>query len=169
MYNPGDLKVKLTETTSSLSTNQLKPHKMTLTAVPIEIASELSQKALDYITELVEGTYALDDILQFITEYNSDDFINYYVDYVEQGVKVGFDVVDAFLEENDISDVARVEDVYMGEYESEADFAENYYNDIMDVPDALVIDWKETFYQSLSYDYDYVKGHMKGYVFQSNF
>ncbi len=142
---------------------------MTLTAVPIEIAAELSQKALDYITELVEGTYALEDILQFITEYNSDDFIAYYVDYVEQGEKVGFDVVDAFLEENDISDVARVEDVYMGEWESEADYAENYYNDIMDVPDSLVIDWEETFHQSLSHDYDYVKGHMKGYVFQSNF
>ncbi len=142
---------------------------MTLTAVPIEIAAELSQKALDYITELVEGTYALEDILEFIKEYNSDDFINYYVDYVAQGEKVGFDVVDAFLEENNISDVSQVEDVYMGEYESEADFAENYYNDIMDVPDALVIDWKETFYQSLSYDYDYVKGHMKGYVFQHDF
>ena len=129
---------------------------MTLTAVPIEIASELSQKALDYITELVEGTYALDDILQFITEYNSDDFINYYVDYVEQGEKVGFDVVDAFLEINNICDIASTLEVYIGEYESEADFAENYYNDIMDVPDALVIDWKETFYQSLSYDYDYV-------------
>jgi len=141
---------------------------ITTTAVPIEIAAELSQKALDYITELVEGTYALEDILQFITEYNSDDFIAYYVDYVEQGEKVGFDVVDAFLEENDISDVDRVEDVYMGEYESVADFAENYYNDIMDVPDSLVIDWKETFYQSLSHDYHYVKGHMKGYVFQSN-
>jgi antirestriction protein len=142
---------------------------MTLTAVPIEIAAELSQKALDYITELVEDNYALDDILQFITEYNSDDFINYYVDYVEQGDKVGFDVVDAFLEINNIRDIASTLEVYMGEYESEADFAENYYNDIMDVPDALVIDWKETFYQSLSYDYDYVKGHMKGYVFQHDF
>lgn len=141
---------------------------LTTTAVPIEIAAELSQKALDYITELVEDNYALDDILQFITEYNSDDFINYYVDYVEQGEKVGFDVVDAFLEENNISDVARVEEVYVGKYESEADFAENYYNDIMNVPDALVIDWKETFHQSLSYDYDYVKGHMEGYVFQAN-
>ena len=142
---------------------------MTLTAVPIEIASELSQKALDYITELVEGTYALDDILQFITEYNSDDFINYYVDYVEQGEKVGFDVVDAFLEINNIRDIASTLEVYIGEYESEADFAENYYNDIMDVPDALVIDWAETFHQSLSYDYDYVKGHMKGYVFRHDF
>ncbi len=40
---------------------------LTTTAVPIEIAAELSQKTLDYITELVEGTYALEDILQFIT------------------------------------------------------------------------------------------------------
>jgi len=140
---------------------------MTLTAVPIEIAAELSQKCLDYITELVEENYVLDDILQFITEYNSDDFINYYVDYVEQGEKVGYDVVDAFLQENDISDVTRVEDAFIGNYDSEAQFAEDYHNDIMDVPSTLVIDWKETFYQSLSYDY--VKGHMKGYVFQSNF
>jgi hypothetical protein len=137
---------------------------ITTTAVPIEIAAELSQKALDYITELVEGTYALEDILQFITEYNSDDFINYYVDYVEQGERIGYDVVDAFLQENDISDVARVEDAFIGNYDSAAQFAENYYNDIMDVPSALVIDWAETFHQSLGYDYDYVEG----YVFQSN-
>jgi len=138
---------------------------ITTTAVPIEVAAELSQKALDYITELVDGTYALEDILQFITEYNSDDFINYYVDYVEQGEKVGYDVVDAFLEENDISDVHQVENVYMGEWISEADFAENYYNDIMDVPDALVIDWEETFQRSLSYCFDYVNG----FVFEHDF
>ncbi len=138
---------------------------LTTTAVPIEVAAELSQKALDYITELVEGTYALDDILEFIKEYNSDDFIAYYVDYVEQGERVGYDVVDAFLEENNISDVARVEDAFIGNYDSEAQFAENYYNDIMDVPSALVVDWEETFHQSLRYDYDYVKG----YVFQHDF
>ena len=140
---------------------------MTITAVPIEVAAELSQKALDYITELVEeeGTYALDDILEFLKEYNSDDFIAYYVDYVEQGEKVGYDVVYAFLEENYISDVAKVEEVYQGEYESEAHFAESYFNDVYgDVPSFLVIDWAETFHQSLSYDYDYVGG----YVFQSN-
>jgi antirestriction protein len=137
---------------------------LTTTAVPINVAAELSQKALDYITELLEDNYALDDILEFVKEYNSDDFIAYYVDYVDQGDKVGFDVVDAFLQENDISDVPRVEDIYMGQYNSEADFAENYYNDIMDVPSALVIDWAETFQQSLGYDYEYING----YVFQLN-
>jgi antirestriction protein len=138
---------------------------MTLTAVPIEIAAELSQKCLDYITELVEDNYALDDILEFLTKYNGDDLIAYYVDYVIQGDKVGWDVVDAFLEINNISDIDRAEDVYMGEYESEAHFAESYFNDIMDVPGGLVIDWEETFQQSLSYSYDYVKG----FVFQSDF
>jgi len=138
---------------------------MTITAVPIEVAAELSQNALNYITELVEDNYALDDILEFLQEYNSDDFLNYYTDYVEQGDKVGFDVVDAFLEENDISDVSRTQDVYMGEYESEAHFAESYFNDIMDVPGGLVIDWAETFHQSLSYSYDFVKG----FVYQSDF
>jgi antirestriction protein len=137
---------------------------ITTTAVPINVAAELSQKALDYITELVEDNYALDDILEFVKEYNSDDLIAYYVDYVDQGDKVGFDVVDAFLQENDISDVPRVEDIYMGQYNSEADFAENYYNDIMNVPSALVIDWAETFQQSLGYDYEYING----YVFQLN-
>ena len=137
---------------------------ITTTAVPVEIAAELSQKALDYITELVEDNYALDDILEFLTEYNSDDFVAYYVDYVDQGDKVGFDVVDAFLQENDISDVARVEDIYMGKYNSEADFAESYFNDIMNVPAALVIDWADTFQQSLGYDYEFINGC----VFQLN-
>ena len=131
---------------------------LTATAVPIEIAAELSQKALDYITELVEGNYTLDDILEFLKEYNSDDFISYYFYYIDQGEKVGFDVVDNFLEENDISDVARVEEVYVGQYDSQADFAEDFYNDRMNVPSELVIDWAETFQQSLSYDYDYVNG-----------
>ena len=131
---------------------------LTTTAVPIEIAAELSQKALDYITELVEGNYNLDDILEFLKEYNSDDFINYYFDYVDQGEKVGFDIVDYFLEENDISDVARVEEVYVGQYDSEADFAEDFYNDRMNVPSELVIDWAETFQQSLSFEYDFVNG-----------
>jgi len=137
---------------------------ITTTAVPVEIAAELSQKALDYIAELLEDNYALDDILEFITEHNSDDLIAYYIDYVIQGDKVGFDVVDAFLQENDISDVPRVEDIYMGQYQSAADFAENYFNDIMDVPSALVIDWADTFHQSLGYDYEYIDG----YVFQLN-
>jgi antirestriction protein len=117
-----------------------------------------SAETVEKIDELVEDNYALDDILEFLKEYNGDDLIAYYVDYVIQGDKVGWYAVDAFLEENDISDVPRVEDVYVGQYDSEADFAESYYDDNMNVPSELVIDWAETFQYSLSNDYDYVNG-----------
>ena len=138
---------------------------LTTTAVPVKIAAELSQKALDHITVLLEeGNYTLENMLGFLETYSSDEFLAYYQDFEEQGERIGYDVVDAFLQENNISDVARVEDAFIGNYDSEAQFAENYYNDIMDVPSALVVDWEETFHQSLGYDYDYVEG----YVFQSN-
>jgi DNA polymerase-1 len=63
---------------------------MNLTAVPIEIAAELSQKCLDYITELVEENYALDDILEFLKEYNGDDLIAYYCHISEDEQKTIF-------------------------------------------------------------------------------
>ncbi len=144
---------------------------MTLAAVPIEIAAELSQECLNYITELVEDNYVLDDILKFLKVYNGDDFISYYVDYEDKVCRVGYEIVDAFLELNNICDIDRAGDAYVGEYESKADFAENYYNGIMDVPDALVIDWEETFNRSLSDSYDYVEDgtYDKGYIFQRHF
>jgi hypothetical protein len=42
---------------------------------------------------------------------------------------------------------------FRGWYESEADFAEEFYNEISDVPSALVIDWQATYDSSLRYDY----------------
>ena len=133
---------------------------MTITAVPIEVAAELSQKALDYITELVEDNYDLDDILKFLQVYNSDELIAYYYDYVQQVEKLGFDVVDAWLLKDDISGVYNVEDIYMGEYDSVALFAEQYYEDLYDISSALVIDWEETFEWSLSYNFEYISGYV---------
>jgi hypothetical protein len=56
---------------------------LTTTAVPIEVAAELSQKALDHITVLLEDghTHNLESILEFLAEFNSDDFLAYYEDY----------------------------------------------------------------------------------------
>ena len=56
---------------------------ITTTAVPIEVAAELPQKALDYITVLVEDGQDMQNILKFLTGYNSDDFLAYYVDYAK--------------------------------------------------------------------------------------
>ena len=135
---------------------------LTTTAVPVEIAAELSQKALDHITELLEedGKYTLENILGFLETYNSDEFLAYYEDFEEQVKIVGYGVVDAFLDGNSICDITRVEDIYYGFYESEADFAENYYSDDHNIPPEMVIDWEETFHQSLSNDFNYVDGYV---------
>ena len=140
---------------------------ITITAVPVEIAAELSQKALDYITELVEDNYALDDILEFLNEFNSDDFIAYYVDYVEQGEKVGYDVVDAFIKENGIVNVEYCEDAFVGCADSEAAFVEDYLECVMEVeiPCWVAIDYQATWDASVRFDYDFIDG----YVFRSDY
>jgi antirestriction protein len=85
---------------------------------------------------------------------------------VTQGEDLGYDVVDAFVGYHGIANVESVRDAYRGHYDSGADFAEEYYNDIYgDVPSFLVVDWEATWNQSLYYDFDFVDG----YVFDSNF
>ena len=51
-------------------------------------------------------------------------------------------------------------------YSSEADFTEEFYNEVYgEVPSMLVVDWEATWQQNLSYDFDFVDG----YVFSSSF
>lgn len=125
-----------------------------------------SKETVTKIEELVEDNYALDDIVEFIDENSEEDFINYYEEYVEQGENVGYDVVDAFVEEFGLSYVEHAEDAYFGTYSSKAEFAEEFITEAYSIPDCVVIDWEETFEQSLTYDFTI---HTDGYVFRSTF
>jgi len=127
----------------------------------------LQPATVEFIEEnCVEGEYDLDDALKFIDEHNEDDFVAYYDEYIRVGEKVGYDVVDAFIEyHGGVSYVEHVEDAYRGCYADGADFAEEFYSDLGDVPSGLVIDWEATWQQNLSYDFDFVNG----YVFSSSF
>ena len=100
--------------------------------------------------------YALSCMLEFIDEHNEDDFVQFYDTYIEMGERVGYDVVDTFIEEEGIVNIEYVEDAFVGCYESEAVFAEEYMCDMYDLPVALVIDWEATWEQSLSYDFTFV-------------
>lgn len=121
---------------------------------------------VEKIDELVEDNYALDDILEFIDAHNEEDFVAHYEEYVEAGEDIGYEAVDAFVEENGIVNVEYAASAYRGHYDSEADFAEEYYNDIYgEVPSFLVVDWEATWESSLRYDFDFVNG----VVFSSNF
>jgi antirestriction protein len=123
---------------------------ITLTANYKEV---LSTETVEKIEELLEDNYALDDILEFIDEYNERAFVNIYEEYVRCGEAIGYEAVDALASEDGIDNIEGCDDRYRGCYDSEADFAEDYYNETMNVPDGLVIDWEATYDRNLRYDF----------------
>jgi len=135
---------------------------VTLTANYKEI---FTAETVEKIDELLDENYCLDDMLEFIDERSESDFVSFYEDYVTAGESIGYDVVDAFVGYHGISYVEHVEEAYRGSYNSEADFAEEYYTELYEIPCALVIDWQATWDSSMSYDFDFVDG----FVFQSHF
>jgi antirestriction protein len=124
---------------------------ITLTANYKEV---LAADTVEKIDELIDENYALDDMLEFIDNYNENDFVAYYEEYVRCGESIGYDAVDALIGEMGcVSDIEGCDERFRGWYESEADFAEEYYSDLHDVPCALVVDWQATYDSSLRYDY----------------
>jgi hypothetical protein len=123
---------------------------ITLTANYKEV---LAADTVEKIEELLEDNYALDDILEFIDNYNERMFVDNYEEYVRCGEAIGYDAVDAYANENGIDYIEGCDEQFVGWYESEADFAEEFYSDLHDVPCALVVDWQATYDSSLRYDF----------------
>ena len=123
---------------------------VTLTSNYIEV---LNVDTLNKIDELKEENYALDDMLEFIDTYNERMFVDNYEEYVRCGEAIGYDAVDAYADENGIDNIEDCDSRFRGWYESEADFAEEFYSELYEVPCALVIDWQATWDTSLRYDF----------------
>lgn len=113
----------------------------------------LKVETVEMIDNLIEDNYALDDMLEFIDEHSENDFISYYEEYCRCGESIGYDAVDALINESGVDYIDGCDERFLGWYESEADFAEEYYSDQYDVPCALVIDWQATYDSSLRYDF----------------
>jgi hypothetical protein len=114
----------------------------------------LNTETVEKIDELLDEQYSLDDMLEFIDEYNENDFTAYYEEYVRCGEAIGYEAVDALIEEmGDVSYVEDCEERYQGHYHNEAEFAEEFYSELYEVPSALVIDWQATWDTSLRYDF----------------
>jgi len=125
---------------------------------------ELQESTINFIKELVEDSYAQDDIYDFIAEYGESTFVQHYVTYVELGESYSYDAVDCFIEEFGVNDLDSFQDSYRGEWSSAADYAENYVTDCysVDIPDFVEIDWRETF-NNLGCVY------VNGFVFDSQY
>lgn len=121
----------------------------------------LEEITIDHIDARVEEKFHLDDMLEFIDIYGENPFVLYYEDYVEMGEAIGYEVVDAFICENGIGEVASAQDAFVGWYQSESDFAEEYTHENEKIPSCIVVDWEATWDRHLMYDYD--SSPAKGY------
>jgi regulator of RNase E activity RraB len=128
----------------------------------------LKAETVELIDELLGDNHDLQCMLTFIDEYNEDDFCTYYETYVEQGEKVGYEVVEAFIEEEGFCDVEHCEDAFVGIYADGATFAEELSAEMGEnIPDWIVVDWDMTWERGLSYDYTLVeKGFRNCFIFR---
>jgi antirestriction protein len=116
----------------------------------------LNTETVEYIDTLLEDNYALDDILEFIDERNETNFVAYYEEYVRCGEAIGYEAVDALIDENgECSCIEDCDERYQGFYHSVEEFAEEFYTETMccNIPDGIVVDWTETWERSLYYDF----------------
>lgn len=115
----------------------------------------LTERVVDMIEDMLED-YDLQAMLTFIDEHNEDDFFHFYAEYVRCGEAIGFEAVDAYIEqEGCVSVVDNCDERYQGCYQSTADFAEDYYTNCIgvNIPCAIVVDWESTWDSSLYYDF----------------
>ena len=126
---------------------------------------EETQELLDEYNELYNWEY--NDMCDFIESYGEDDFINHYETYHRLVEDYGQGVVDEFMEDYDIENF---EDMYQGQYESGAEFAEQICQDCgyisNNIPHWIVIDWERTWEANLRHDYIEIG---EGHIFSANY
>ncbi len=117
-----------------------------------------SEETQTQIEEFLDNTFGWDEdeLVDFIEEHGEEKFKLYFEEYADMVDDIGIDVVSAYLENFDISDVSSCRDSYQGKYENGAAFAQSIAEDCGDVPrnmsSWIEIDWKAS-WDNLSFDY----------------
>lgn len=112
-----------------------------------EVLIESVVEQIQYLVD--EESMELNDIIDFINQYNTDVFMERYEEYVDCGEEFSYDAVDAFIEEFGIHTFSHdaFHDSYRGQYDSKADYAYAYVSDCysIELPGFVEIDWEATF------------------------
>ena len=141
---------------------------MIMTRLPTGQMQEETQQTLDEYNELYNWEY--NDMCDFIENYGETEFLTYYETYHRLVDDYGQNLVDEFAENFDVDSVDHFEDMYQGQYNSGADFAEQIATDCgyitRDLPSWIEIDWQKTWDNALSYDYTELIG---GHIFNNNY
>ena len=135
---------------------------------------EETQKYLDDYNTLYCWEY--NEMCDFIEKYGETMFLSHYETYHRLVEDYGMELVDKFADEFDVDCVENFEDMYQGQHETGANFAENICEElgyIRDLPPWVAVDWKKTWEDALSNDYveidcdeeDYTYGH----IFSNNY
>ena len=129
-----------------------------------------SEETQTQIEEFLENTFGWDEdeLVDFIEEHGEQKFKLYFEEYADMVDDIGIDVVLAYLENFDISDVSSCRDSYQGKYENGAAFAQSIAEDCGEVGSNsswIEIDWDKS-WDNLSYDY--VESD-NGHIFSQNF
>ena len=141
---------------------------MTRQGLPTGQMQEETKELLDEYNETYCWEY--NDMVDFIKEYSEEEFVDHYETYNRLCEDYGQNLVDEFIEDFDVSTIENFEDMYQGQYNSGADFAEQIATDCgyitRDLPSWIEIDWQKTWDNALSYDYTELIG---GHIFNSNY
>ena len=134
----------------------------TATAAPADL-SAYKVATQEFIKDN-EDSYYIDDMLEFIQEHGEADFVKFYDDYIIYAEKLGsdgYEILDAFVSlMGGFNDIDKAEEMYRGEYRSDAAFAEDHYEQLgVDIPNDLVVDWDATWNSSLRYDFSESNSH----------
>ena len=129
---------------------------------------ELTQEKLDDYNTLYCWEY--NDMCDFIENHSEEEFVDHYETYNRLCEDYGQNLVDEFAENFDVDSVDHFEDMYQGQYNSGADFAEQIATDCgyitRDLPSWIEIDWQKTWDNAPSYDYTELIG---GHIFNNNY
>ena len=123
--------------------------------LPTGQMQEETQETLDEYNELYDWEY--NEMCEFIENYGETEFQTYYETYHKLCEDYDQRLVDEFAENYDVDSVEHFEEMYQGQYDSGAEFAEMIASDCgyvsRDMPSWIEIDWQKTWDNALSYDY----------------
>ena len=106
--------------------------------------------------ELLDEVYDVELANEFIENHGEDYFLTYYEKYEELVREYDQNLIDEFAKHYDVDSVEHFEEMYQGQYDSGAEFAENICEElgyIRDLPPWVAVDWEKTWEDALSYDY----------------
>lgn len=111
----------------------------------------------------IDGGY--DSVDEFCEEFGIRN-LGFYSDFADAIADYDSGAVMAFVDNYGICEISDFANAYVGHYNSESEFAEEYLSDCGDsIPHYVIVDWQSTWDYGLRYDFTFDDG----YVFRDNF